>query len=87
MDLMIGSTITGKPKMPRRTGKKRDCTTIAKRWKDDPSYRAAKQVHGWTLEYRIFLDYLNTVEFEHQARCHEEREEERSHNHREKMER
>ena len=47
--------------------KKIDYTTIAKRWKDDPSHRETQQVHGWTLKYCIFLDYLKTVEIEHQA--------------------
>ena len=67
MDLKIGSTITGKAKGVTKNVKKRDYTAIAKKWKDDHPYREAQQVHGWTLEYRIFLDYLNTVEIEYQA--------------------
>ena len=56
MDTKIGSTITGKPKMPRKkNSKKREYTTIAKRWKEDPSYRETQHVHAWTLEYRTFL--------------------------------
>ena len=42
--------------------RKRDYTTIAKRWQYDPSH-----LHGWTLEYCIFLDWLNTVDIESQA--------------------
>ena len=35
---------------PKRQGNR---IPIAKNWKDVPEYRETKQVHGWTLEYRI----------------------------------
>ena len=38
-----------KAKDATKNSNKREYTTIAKRWKDDPSYRETQQVHGWTL--------------------------------------
>ena len=67
MDLKIGSTFTGKPMMPRRTLRTGDYTTITKRWNEHPSYRETEQVHGWTLEYCIFLDYINKVVIKYEA--------------------
>ena len=46
---------------------KRGLTTIAKRWKEDLSYRETQRKHGWTLEYCIFLDYLRTDKIEYKA--------------------
>ena len=46
---------------------KRGFTTIAKRWKDDPSYRETQREHGRTPEYCIFVDYLKKVEIEYKA--------------------
>ena len=37
---------------------KRGYSTVAERRRDDPSYRQTQQDHGWTLEYCIFLVYL-----------------------------
>ena len=41
---------------------KRGYKTIAQSWIKDPVYRETQRVHGWTLEYCIFLDCLNTVD-------------------------
>ena len=33
-----------------KTCKKREDTSIARRWSDEPSYRDTQQKHGWSLE-------------------------------------
>ena len=41
--------------------KKREYTSIARRWRDDASYRDTQQKHGWSLEYCMFLDHLKKI--------------------------
>ena len=50
-----------------RNCRKREYESVAKRWIEDPDYRVTQQIHGWTLEYCMFLDCLKTIKINYKA--------------------
>ena len=45
-----------------RNSRKREYEFIARMWREDPSYRDTQQIHGWTFESCMFLDYLKKIQ-------------------------
>ena len=67
MDLKSGNTIIGKAVEAAQNCRKREYESIAKRWRDDPSYRDTQQKHGWSLEYCMFLDNFKKIPITYKA--------------------
>ena len=50
-----------------RNGRKREYESVAKKWIEDPDYRVTQQIHGWTVEYCMFLDCLKTIKINYKV--------------------
>ena len=44
-----------------------ECTSVARRWRDDASCRDTQQEHGRSLEHCMFLDNLKKIPITHRA--------------------